>query len=443
MDSSEIWNKSLQIIRKEVGEGVYDLWFDPIKPSRLDNGTAVLEIPNRFFKEWIEDYHPSILQNVLKRVAGQDIEVKFVIAEKVDATIKKETVKRENRKTRLARKGIHLNPKYTFDNFVVGPSNEFSHAAAKAVSDEPGSIYNPLFIYGGVGLGKTHLITSIGNRVIDKRRDAHIMYISSEQFTNEVISSFRHSKTEEFKEKYRNLDMILIDDIQFIEKKTATQEELFHTLNALYEKNRQIVLSSDRSPKEIKEITDRLRSRFSMGLIADIQPPDVETKIAIISKKADAERLDIPEEVAVYVATKIRSNIREIEGCLIRLGAHSSLTGSPVTLSMAKHVLKDVVTDDDKPLNVETIMKTVADYFGLRVQDIKSKKRTKEIAQPRQIAMYISRELTDSSLSEIGKHMGGKDHATVIYAYKQVESKRASDESYDRMVENLINKLKP
>ncbi|MFC1770107.1 chromosomal replication initiator protein DnaA, partial [Nitrospirota bacterium] len=306
MESLEIWDKSLQIIRKEVGEGVYDLWFDPIKPSRIDNGSVVLEIPNRFFKEWIEDYHPSLLENVLRRVSGKDVEVSFIIAEKEDAVVKKETVKRENRKTRLARKGIYLNPKYTFDNFVVGPSNEFAHAAAKAVSEAPGSTYNPLFIYGGVGLGKTHLITSIGNKVVDNKRDMQIMYISSEQFTNEVISSFRHRKTEEFKEKYRNLDMILIDDIQFIENKTATQEELFHTLNALYEKNRQIVLSSDRSPKEIKEVTDRLRSRFSMGLIADIQAPDVETKVAIINKKADAERLNIPEEVALYVATKIR-----------------------------------------------------------------------------------------------------------------------------------------
>ncbi|MGQ9570250.1 MAG: chromosomal replication initiator protein DnaA, partial [Thermodesulfovibrionales bacterium] len=367
--------------------------------------------------------------------------INYKIEEKTDPVVKKIDMKLENRRQRLASRGIYLNPKYTFDNFVVGSSNQFAQAAAKSVSEKIGRVYNPLFIYGGVGLGKTHLISAIGNAVIDKNPNLLVLYVSSEQFTNEVVSALRHDKMGEFKEKYRNLDVLLLDDIQFIANKTATQEEFFHTFNALYERQRHIVVSSDRPPKEITAVTDRLRSRFSMGLIADIQPPEIETKIAILLKKAERERINLPDDVAYYLASKIKSNIRELEGCLIRLGAQASLTGRPIDIEMAKTILKDLIEEDERPLTGDNIQKIVCDYFGLKPSDIKAKKRTKEVALPRQIAMYITKQLTEMSLSDIGKAFG-KDHATVIYACKQVEERRAKDEAFNRMIENLIRKAK-
>ena len=440
--AADIWEKSLSDIRKEVGTSVFELWFEPIKPSLLDDGKIVLDIPNRFFKEWIEDYHPNLISKVIESHLGEPVDVEFTIVAQSTPKIARVEASREKRKDRLARKGIFLNPKYTFDNFVVGTSNEFAHAAAGAVYEKPGLTYNPLFIYGGVGLGKTHLTMAIGNHMVDKKRNFNVLYVSAEQFTNEVVSAIRHSKTEELKEKFRSLDMLLIDDIQFIENKPTTQDELFHTLNTLYQSQKQIVISSDRPPREISKITDRLRSRFSMGLIADIQPPDVETRIAIIQKKIEAEMMHLPEDVVHFIATKVKSNIRDIEGCLIRLGAHMSLTGAQANLPVVKNILKDFITEDDRPLTVESIMKSVADHYGIRVPDMKSKKRTKDIALPRQVAMYISRAITEASLSEIGKVIGGKDHATVIYAVKQIKSRRTKDESFDRMIDNLISKLR-
>lgn len=442
MPIEEIWNKSLLLIEKKVGLNAFELWFRPIKLSQLKEHNAVMEIPNRFFKDWIEDYYPALISDIIGSVVGHPVTVRYKIAEKVDAEIKKLDARLEVRKQRLASKGIYLNPKYTFDNFVTGPSNQFAQAAAMAVADAPGLSYNPLFIYGGVGLGKTHLVTAIGNRIADKRRDFNILYVSSEQFTNEVVSSFRHGKTEELKGKYRNLDLMLLDDVQFFENKSSTQEELFHTINTLYERQKQIVLSSDRPPKEIKAVTDRLRSRFSMGLIADIQPPEIELRMAIIQKKAEMERIRLTDDVINFLASKIKSNIRELEGCLIRLGAHSSITGSPIDVLMAKNVLKDVVSDEDRPITIEHIQKVVSEFYGLKYQEMKSKKRTKEIAIPRQIAMYLCKQLTDSSLNDIGKNFGGKDHATVIYACKQVEDRRTKDDDFNRKIEFLIKKIK-
>jgi len=442
MPLEEIWNNCLSFIEKKIGANVFELWFKPMKLAQLKEQTAVLEIPNRFFKEWIEDYYPSLVSEALESVAGHPVTVKFRIAEKVDAEIKKMDARLEGRKQRLASKGIYLNPKYTFENFITGASNQFAHAAAMAIAESPGTSYNPLFVYGGVGLGKTHLITAIGNRIADRRRDFNILYVSSEQFTNEVVAAVRHGKADELKGKYRNLDLLLIDDIQFIENKNATQEELFHTINALYEKQRQIVLSSDRPPKEIKAITDRLRSRFGMGLIADIQPPEVELRMAIIQKKAETERIQLAENVITFLAGKIKSNIRELEGCLIRLGAHASLTGSPIDVAMARTVLRDIIIEDERPVTVEQIQKVVAECFGIKCQEMKSKKRTKEIAIPRQVAMYISKQCTDASLSDIGKNFGGKDHATVIYSCKQIEERRGQDEDFNRLIESLINKIK-
>jgi chromosomal replication initiator protein len=426
---------------ERVGESYFELWFKPMKALSMKDKVLTIEIPNRFFREWIEDNYPSLITEVYEGILGYPVTVKFRISEKEDAALRKLDTRMENRKNRLASRGIYLSPKYTFDTFVVGDSNQFAHAAAKRVSENPGHAYNPLFIYGGVGLGKTHLIHSIGNAIADKKPDLTICYVSAEQFTNEVISSIRHEKMADFKDKFRNVDVMLIDDIQFIANKTTTQEEFFHTFNSLYEKQKQIVVSSDRAPLEISDITDRLRSRFSMGLIADIQPPSVETKIAIIEKKASVEKMVISRDVVEFIANRVKSNIRELEGCLIKLGAHASLTGMPIDTGMAKIVLKDLIADEDKPVTVEAVQKAVCDYFGVKMQDLKAKKRTKEIANARQIAMYIAKQHTQHSLSEIGKCFGGKDHATVIYACKQIEEKRRKDENLNKSIENVERRI--
>lgn len=438
----EFWNNSLLKIAEKVEESVFELWFKPMKLLQLKDGIATVEIPNRFFRDWVEDFHPTILAEVMGRITGSPIIVKYKIAEKEDASLRKLDTKLETRKTKLASRGIYLNPKYTFETFVVGPSNQFAHAASKRVAENPGFSYNPLFIYGGVGLGKTHLMNAIGNVIVDKNPGIIAIYVSSEQFTNEVVSALRHEKMSEFKEKYRNIDVLLIDDIQFIAGKTTTQEEFFHTFNTLYERQKQIVISSDRAPMEISDITDRMRSRFSMGLIADIQPPEIETKVAILYKKAANEKIPIDDEVAYFIAKRVKSNIRELEGCLIKLGAHSSLTGQPINIDMAKNVLKDLIADEDRPVTVEAIQKCVCEYLGIKMQDIKARKRTKEIANARQMAMYLAKQLTPLSLSEIGRLFGGKDHATVIYACKQVEQKRQKEDSFNKIIELLLKRIK-
>ena len=442
MTVEEIWNSGLSRIEEKVGTNILELWFRPIKLSQIKEQHATVDVPNRFFKDWIEDNYPDIIAEALENLLGYAVTVRYRLVEKIDPVVKKMDMRLESRRQRLASKGINLNPKYTFESFVIGPSNQFAQAAAKAVADAPGRTYNPLFIYGGVGLGKTHLITAIGNAVIDKGRDVTVLFVSAEQFTNEVVSAIRHEKMGELKEKYRNADLLLLDDIHFIANKTQTQEEFFHTFNALYEKQKQIVISSDRPPKEIGAVTDRLRSRFSMGLIADIQPPEIETKMAILLKKAETEKIKVSEEVAYYLASKVKSNVRELEGCLIRLGAQASLTGKPIDKEMAKSTLRDLIEEDEKPLTVDLIQKIVCEHLNLKLSDIKAKKRTKEIALPRQIAMYLSKQLTALSLNDIGKNFGGKDHATVIYACKQIEDKRAKDESFNRMIETLFRKIK-
>jgi chromosomal replication initiator protein len=438
----EIWEKVLVRLEERVGKGSFELWFKPLKLIELKEESALIEAPNRFFREWIEDNYLTHIQEVLFEVANFSGQLKFRLADK-DKEVKKEFTQLENRTKRLASKGIFLNPRYTFESFVVGPSNQFANAAAKTVAEQPGSVYNPLFIYGGVGLGKTHLINAIGNFIVDNVSGLSVLYVPIEQFTNEVVAAIRHQKMAELKEKYRNVDVLLVDDIQFISGKVVVQEELFHTFNHLYDKQKQIVMASDRPPKEIQDIPDRLKTRFSMGLIADIQPPEYETRIAILNKKAEKEKIKLPEEVCHWLAKKIKSNIRELEGCLIKLAAHSSLTGTPINLDMAKTVLKDVISDEDRPVTPELIQKIVAEAFGLKVQDLKVKRRTKEIAIPRQVGMYIARELTQLSLSDIGKHFGGKDHSTVIYACRQIEEKMAKDENFRNQVKSLIERIKP
>ncbi len=442
MNKTEVWNRCLEVIAQKVGEGIFDLWFKPIKVRHLREGQLILEMPNRFYREWIEENYSDIISTTIREVTGENYEVKYWVGEKQDKEQKKIYAHLTHKKRALRQKGVYLNPKYTFDEFVVGPSNQFAHAAAVKVSEAPGTVYNPLFIYGGVGLGKTHLISAIGNRVIDTLPNMKVIYVQSEQFTNEVVSAIRHDRMTEFKEKYRNVDLLLIDDIQFIANKASTQEEFFHTFNALYEQQKQIVISSDRPPKEIQEITDRLKSRFTMGLIADIQPPSFETKMAIIQKKALYLKITVPEDVTQYLAMKVKSNIRDLEGCLLKLAAHSSLTGTPISLDMAKNVLKDMILDEDRPITIDRILRVVSDFYGVRLQDLKSKKKTKEIVTARQVAMYLCRQLTDLSLGDIGKGIGGKDHATVIYACRQVENRKLSDESFNRIIESMTKKIK-
>lgn len=443
MNPQEIWNSFLKRVEEKVGGNLFDLWFKPMKLISLDGNRVYIEIPNRFFKEWIEDYYPNMLEEIIGDICERQVKIIYHIKslEKEDIKVRTSVAALESRKNRLAKRGIYLNPKYTFENFVVGPSNQLANAATRKVAESPGSIYNPLFIYGGVGLGKTHLINAVGNYIVDTNPSLSVCYLSSEQFVNEVVSSLRHDKMADFKEKYRNLDVLLIDDIQFIAKKTITQEEFFHTFNSLYEKQKQIVISSDRSPAEIYDITDRLRSRFNMGLIVDIQVPEVETKVAIIFKKAEKVNMKMPNDVAYFIASRVKSNIRDLEGCLIKLGAYCDLTNTPVSLEVAKEVLKGLITEEEKPLTAENIQKAVCDYFGLKMQDLKSKRRTKELVVARQIAMYIIKLYTKLSLSEIGKHFGGKEHATVIYACKQIEERKLKEEDLNKAIEIISRRL--
>ncbi len=425
----KIWHKALEIISQKVGESTFELWFSPIKLLSLKGSEAIIEVPNRFFKDWIEDNFPNLIKEVLNEITGNDYNLLYVISGKI------QVFPEQNEKKKVVKKG-NLNSKYTFSSFVVGPSNQFAHAAALRVAENPGFSYNPLFIYGGVGLGKTHLISAIGNFILENNPELNICYISTEQFTGEFVSAIRHEKMPEFRQKYRTVDVFIVDDIQFIAGKDSTQEEFFHTFNELYSKQKQIVISSDRPPMEISDITGRLRSRFGMGLIADIQPPEIETRIAILYKKAELEGVKLPEDVAYFIASRIKSNVRELEGALIKLCAYTTLTNSPITLDVAKHILKDLLPDENKPITIEVIQKAVCDALGIKPQDIKSKKRTKEISNARKIAMYIAKKLTNMSLTEIGNFFG-KDHATVIYACKQVEK----DANNAVLIESIIRKI--
>jgi len=439
----EAWTKTIEALELKVGSQTFDLWFRPLKLLKIHDEQIVLEVPNKFFKEWIDDHYPGIIADTVQQFLNKQIPIEYKLFErKEEAVLKKIETKRENRRAKLASRGIFLSPKFTFDTFVIGASNQFAHAASRAVADAPGKAYNPLFIYGGVGLGKTHLMNAIGNKIIDNHPNIKMMYAPAEQFTNEFVYSMRNDKMDQFKSKYRGLDVLIIDDIQFIAGKSGTQEEMFHTCNALYDTHKQIIFSSDRLPRDISPITERLRSRFGMGLIADIQIPDVETKMAILGKKCEMEGLELPEDVSFFLASKIKSNIRDLEACMIRLGAHSSLTGKEITIEMAKNVLNDLIHDEEKALTVEYVQKIVCEYFGLKIQDIKAKKRTRDIAFPRQVAMYLSKFLTDSSLSEIGKGFGGKDHSTVIHACKLIGARMKEDEDFEKKIEYLIKKIR-
>lgn len=449
-DLTSLWEKTLNIIKGEMSEVSFNTWIKSCNPISISSDTITLSVPNSFTQDILEKRYKDLVINSIEAACSKSYKIKFILESDVLEAEEKEKEKEENKRKGTTTSSVTvndemsstLNPKYTFNSFVVGNSNRFAHAASLAVAEAPAKAYNPLFIYGGVGLGKTHLMHAIGHYILQSNPNAKVVYVSSEKFTNELINAIRDDRNEEFRNKYRNVDILLIDDIQFIAGKERTQEEFFHTFNALHDANKQIILSSDRPPKEIPTLEDRLRSRFEWGLIADIQPPDFETRMAILKKKAEVEKLSVANEVMVYIATKIKSNIRELEGALIRIVAYSSLTNRPITVDLASEALKDIISSkQNQSITIDLIQDVVATYFNIRVEDLKSQRRTRNIAHPRQIAMYLCRKLTDMSLPKIGEEFGGRDHSTVIHAYEKISDNLTKDESLQHTINDLTKKL--
>ncbi len=425
--SGNIWDQVLTRVETKVNRHSYYTWFKPTS-FVADRGTSLqIRVPNALFRDWLNKHYSAVMSEALSEVHRQGCEVFFVTDEAIPPEELRvpEPAPEPNAPEAAAEAGS-LAPRYSFDTFIVGPSNQFAHAASRAVAEAPSRSYNPLFIYGGVGLGKTHLMHAIGHYVLNHQRNLKLTYISSERFMNEMINAVRYDRILDFRERYRSVDVLLVDDIQFIAGKEGTQNEFFHTFNALYDSQKQIVISSDCPPHEITSLEERLRSRFEWGLIADIQAPDLETKIAILKKKAESEGIPLPDNVAIYIAGKIKSNIRELEGSLIRLIAYASLTGREISLHLAQDVLRNILQHDEKAVTIEIIQKFVADYYQLKLVDLKSRNNSKSIAMPRQIAMYLCKGLTSASLPEIGRSFGGKHHSTVIHSIRKVAGSPAA-----------------
>lgn len=445
-DLLSLWEKTLNIIKGEMSEVSFNTWIKSCEPISISSNIIRVSVPNSFTQDILEKRYKDLVVNSIEAACSKHYNVEFIVASDIQEVAEKEdknkSAEDKSNITVNDEMSSTLNPKYTFDSFVIGNSNRFAHAASLAVAEAPAKAYNPLFIYGGVGLGKTHLMHAIGHYALQNNPNTKVVYVSSEKFTNELINAIRDDKNDEFRNKYRKVDILLIDDIQFIAGKERTQEEFFHTFNELHGANKQIILSSDRPPKEIPTLEDRLRSRFEWGLIADIQAPDFETRMAILKKKADVEKLNVANEVMVYIATKIKSNIRELEGALIRIVAYSSLTNRPITVELAGEALKDIISNkQNKNVTIDVIQDVVAAYFNLRIEDLKSQRRTRNIAYPRQIAMYLSRKLTDMSLPKIGEEFGGRDHSTVIHAYEKISDSLNTDESLQHTVNDITKKL--
>lgn len=446
---SNIWEKVKSELKQELSEQNIKIWIEPIIFEKKSDNTIYLEAPNKFIIDWFNDNYKKIVTEIINNLENNKVNIIINVNNKLHNSTKKELLNideieiynTKNKKSINHNHISNINSKYTFDTFVSGPSNQFAHAAALAVASNPATTYNPLFIYGGVGLGKTHIIHSIGNKILKEKSNYKVSYYSSEKFTNELINSLRHGKMDEFRNKFRSIDVLLIDDIQFIAGKKSTQEEFFHTFNSLYETHKQIVVTSDKFPKEMPDLEERLRSRFEWGLIADIQEPDFETKQAILKMKSEYLQIDLPEDVLNFLASSITSNVRELEGYLIRLGAYSSLTAVNINLEMAREVLKNIISENSKEITVDKIIKQVSDHYEIKISDLKSQKRLKNIVLPRQVAMYISRNLTELSYPEIGDKFGGKDHSTIIHAIKKIDEKMNNDMSVKLTVEKLMNKL--
>src|SRR5437763_177763 len=438
-----LWESVLARIETKVNRHSFYTWFRPTSFLAEDATSVTVRVPNGLFKDWLTKHYSGVIAEALAEVKRPNLAVLYLAESQTDAPMiplsPDEAAALESGIPPPTQPGpAGLNPRYTFDTFIVGSSNQFAHAACRAVAEAPSRSYNPLFIYGGVGLGKTHLMHAVGQYVLLHDRNLKLTYISSERFMNEMINAVRYDRVLDFRERYRSVDVLLVDDVQFWAGKEGTQTEFFHPFNALYDSQKQIVLSSDCPPREIPALEERLRSRFEWGLIADIQSPDLETKVAILKKKAEAEAVPLPDNVAMYIAGRIKSNIRELEGSLIRLIAYASLTGQEISLTLAQDILKNIIDHEEKAVTIEAIQKFVADYYNLKLVDLKSRNNSKSVAMPRQIAMYLCKALTHASLPEIGRSFGGKHHSTVIHSIRKVEDLRKKDEDFNSLMGNFL-----
>lgn len=443
----QAWERILARLREQFGEQLYETWLRPLRFVSREGHQLLLATPHQFFKQWIEENYLAQIEDCAQKELGGDLSIEIVVGNEEEgepertAPALSDDAPPDDHSPRIRPQNGLLNPRYTFDRFVVGVGNQFAQAAAYAVATDPAKSYNPLFIYGGVGLGKTHLLHAIGNLAVERHPKLRICYTTAERFTNELIHSLRTNRMPAFKEKYRSVDMLLVDDVQFIAGKQRTQEEFFHTFNDLYTSHRQIVVTSDKFPKEIPDLEERIQSRFEWGLVADIQPPDMETKVAILTRKAQADGIPLPQDVAIFLASVVKSNIRELEGSLIRIGAHASLTNREINLDLAREVLAKLLENAEREISPESILKAVADHFGIKVSELRSNRKHKAVALPRQVAMYLMRQLTSASFPDIGQRFGGRDHSTVMYAVKKIEQKIKDDVSLRNAVEGLRKAL--
>src|SRR5438876_2123005 len=439
-----LWDEILARIETKVNRHSFYTWFKPTAFVAEDPKAVTVRVPSTLFKDWLTKHYSGVINEALNELKKANLGVNFVaegLADTVPIALSPDeaaTLESPPPPAAITSGSAGLNPRYTFDTFIVGSSNQFAHAACRAVAEAPSRSYNPLFIYGGVGLGKTHLMHAVGQYVLRHDRNLKLTYISSERFMNEMINAVRYDRVLDFRERYRTVDVLLVDDIQFLAGREGTQTEFFHTFNELYDYNKQIVLSSDCPPHEIPALEERLRSRFEWGLIADIQPPDLETKVAILKKKAEAEAVPLPDNVAIYIAGRVKSYIRELEGSLIRLIAYASLTGQEITLPLAQEVLKNILEHEEKAVTIEIIQKFVADYYNLKLVDLKLRHNSKSVVMPRQIAMYLCKLLTRASLPEIGRSFGGKHHSTVIHSIRKVEELRKKDGDFNSLITNFL-----
>ncbi len=445
--TSQAWGRIQDRLKESVSDQVYETWLRPLRFVSREGSLLLVATPHQFFKQWIDENYFSQIEEAARKELGTDTSVEIVVGGEEESEPSRDShdadlaPQAEGAQSRQRIRNGALNTRYTFDRFVVGAGNQFAQAASFAVATDPAKSYNPLFLYGGVGLGKTHLLHAIGNMAFERNPRIRICYITAEKFTNELIYCLRTNRMQDFKERYRSVDMLLVDDVQFIAGKQRTQEEFFHTFNDLYSSRRQIVVSSDKFPKEIPDLEERIQSRFEWGLVADIQAPDMETRVAILNKKAEADQIPLPQEVAIFLATTIKTNIRELEGSLVRIGAHASLTKREINLDLAREVLSHLIDNAERVISPDAVIKAVAEFYSVKVSDLRSDRKHKVIALPRQVAMYLIRSMTRCSLPDIGLRFGGRDHTTVMYAVKKIDKKVREDVSFRNTVDTLRKNL--